>query len=160
MRVTFSFALQIENSCRKYLYGGIKILFSHIEKSPRRTSDTRGSDVNAAALRRRQEDTDHREWLFFEQVVECGFRALNLIHVLRHVGRRLRPEVIAEIRLVFSTLLFRRGLLAVLGITHVVLDAHLAHVQFGAAFLADIETTQGQAEHRQRFAAAPAHQVM
>jgi hypothetical protein len=80
--------------------------------------------------------------LLFEQVVERGFRALQLVRVLGHVGAGLRLEMIAEIRLVFFPYFLRGRFLAMLRVTHVVLDTQFAHVQLGAAFLARIETTQ------------------
>jgi hypothetical protein len=54
--------------------------------------------------------------------------------------------VIAKIRFVFLPHFFSRGFLAMFRIRHIVLDAHLAHVQLGVACLARIEATKRQTE--------------
>jgi len=66
--------------------------------------------------------------------------------------------VIAKICLVLLAHFFGRRFLAVLGVRRVVLDAHFADVQLGIAGFTDFETTQGQAERRERGATAPTNQ--
>jgi len=64
--------------------------------------------------------------------------------------------MIAEVRLLLVAHLLGRRLLAMLGLGGVVLDAHLADVELGVAGLAHIEAAKGEAESRERSAAAPA----
>ena len=75
--------------------------------------------------------------------------------ILRHIGASLGLEVIAKIRLVLFPHLLRRGLLAMLGIRRVVLNAHLANVQLRITRLAHIEAPKRQTEVSKRCAAAP-----
>lgn len=84
--------------------------------------------------------------LFAKEIVQGGLRTLDRGGVLGDVSPGLRLEVIAEIRLVLLSDFFRGRLLAVLGVGGVVLDAHLAHVQFSVARLADVEATQREAQ--------------
>jgi hypothetical protein len=85
------------------------------------------------------------EGLFAEEIVERRLRTLDRSGILGHVGPRLRLEVIAEIRLVLLPNLLRGGLLAMLRIRGVVLDAHLAHVELGVAGLAGVKPAEGEA---------------
>ena len=94
--------------------------------------------------------------LFAKKIVQGRLRTLDRSGVLGDVGPSLRLKVIAEIRLVFLADFFCGRLLAVLRVRGVVLDAHLAHVEFGVARLADVEATQREAQGGQGGAAAPA----
>lgn len=78
--------------------------------------------------------------------MQRGTRALHLVRVIRNVRTRLRSKVIAKICLIFFAHFLGSGFLAMLGIAHIVLDAHFAHVQLGAAFLAGIKTAQRQTQ--------------
>jgi hypothetical protein len=91
-----------------------------------------------------------------EQIVQRRFRTSNFSIVLSYESARLRLEVITEVRLVLLAHLLRRRLLAMLGIRSVVLDAHLAYMQFGVASLAHVKAPQRQTQRRKRSAAAPA----
>lgn len=71
--------------------------------------------------------------LLAKEIVQGGLRAFDRGGILGDIGSRLRLEVIAEIRLVLFPNFFRGRLLAMLGIRGVVLDAHLADMQFGVA---------------------------
>src|SRR5580692_1492296 len=90
-----------------------------------------------------------------EQIVQRRLRPRQLRPILRYVSSRLRLEVITEIRLILLAHLLRRGLLAMLRIRRVVLNAHLAHVQLRITRLANIEPSQRQAEGGERRSAAP-----
>jgi hypothetical protein len=80
--------------------------------------------------------------------------------VLRFVFRNISPgfrlEVIAKISLVLVSNLFGGRFLAVLRIRRIVLDAHLAYMQFGVAGLANLKAAQRQTKRRERRTAAPA----
>jgi hypothetical protein len=87
-----------------------------------------------------------RARLFLEKVIQGGFGSLNFGSILCDVSTCLRFEVVAKVSLVFLPYLFGRRLLAMFRIADVVLDAHLAHVQFRVARLAHIEAPQWQAQ--------------
>jgi hypothetical protein len=84
--------------------------------------------------------------LFAKKIVQGRLRPLDRCGVLGDVGPSLRLKVIAEIRLVFLANFFCGRLLAVLRVRGVVLDAHLAHVEFGVARLANVEATQRETQ--------------
>jgi len=98
---------------------------------------------------------DRARPLLLEQIVERRLRPRQFRSILRDIGTRLRLEVIAKIRLVLFAHLLRRGLLAMLRIRRVVLNAHLAHVQFRITRLADVEPSERQTERGERRAATP-----
>jgi hypothetical protein len=93
--------------------------------------------------------------LLLEQIVERRLRPRQLRTVLRDIGPRLGLEVIAKIRLILFAHLLRRGLLAMLRIRRVVLNAHLAHMQLRVTRLADVQSTERQTERGERGAATP-----
>jgi hypothetical protein len=104
----------------------------------------------------RSSATGTRRQLLLEQIVQRRLRPRKRRHVLRDEGASLRLEVIAKIRLVLFAHLLRRGLLAMLRIRGVVLNAHLADVQLRVARLTDVEPPQRQTQLREGRAAAPA----
>ncbi len=65
--------------------------------------------------------------------------------------------MVAKISALLVPLLFRGRLLAVLRITDVVLNAHLANVQLRPTRLARVQSPQWQAQICQRCTTAPAH---
>jgi hypothetical protein len=84
--------------------------------------------------------------LLLEKLIQGGFGSLNFGSILCDVSTGLRFEVVAKISLVLLPYFFGRRLLAMFRIADVVLDAHLAHMQFRVARLAHIETPQWQAQ--------------
>src|SRR6266404_7021673 len=101
---------------------------------------------------------DRARPLLLEQIVERRLRPRQLRTVLRDIGPRLGLEVIAKIRLILFAHLLRRGLLAMLGIRRVVLNAHLAHMQLRITRLTDVEPSERQTERGERRAAAPTNE--
>ena len=109
-------------------------------------------------IERRPRAGDRARPLFLEQIVERRLRPRQLRTVLRDISPRLRLEVIAKIRLILFAHLLRSGLLAMLRIRRVVLNAHLAHMQLRITRLADVEPSERQTERGERRAAAPTNE--
>jgi hypothetical protein len=101
-----------------------------------------------------------RRLLLSKQIIQRGFRALDLRRVLGNVGASLGLEEITEIRLVFLADLLGGRLLAMLRVRRVVFDAHLANVDFGVARLAHVQSAKRQAQSGQRGSATPADKGM
>ena len=132
---------------------------SHARGRPRSATDDLAAEKGFTPITERTCRSPRRlPTLLSEKVIERGFRPDQLPLVLRYVSARLRFEMVAEIRLVLLALLFRGRLLAMLRVAHVVLHAHLAHMQFRIAGLADIQAPQGKAQCRQGCATAPTNQ--
>ena len=93
--------------------------------------------------------------LLLEQIVERRLRPRQFRTVFRDIGPRLGLEVIAKIRLILFAHLLRRGLLAMLRIRRVVLNAHLAHMQLRITRLADVQSSERQTERGERRPATP-----
>src|SRR6266403_2780879 len=106
-------------------------------------------------IERRPRAGDRARPLLLEQIVERRLRPRQLRTVLRDIGPGLWLEVIAKIRLILFAHLLRRGLLAMLRIRRVVLNAHLAHMQLRITRLADVQPSERQTERGERRAATP-----
>lgn len=94
--------------------------------------------------------------LVAEQPGELGPRAFRGGGLRRDIGPGTRGEVIAEIRPGLVADLFGDRFAAFLGNVLIEVDAHAAHMQFGAAAGAFITARQRQGQGRQIGAALPA----
>src|SRR5665213_459542 len=110
----------------------------------------------SAAYRAKERAASNEFASFLEQIIQCRLRPRSFTTIFRHIGPRLRLEVIAKVGLILFAHLLRRGFLAVVRIPHVVFHAHLANMQLRIAGLAHIETAQRQTQRRERSAATPA----